>query len=113
MSGGGGIVRGKKGEFLFAFGAGYGSRSNNKAELRAVHDKLLLGLNRGFSNIVIESDSKLVVDSLLGRSTLHWQRRPWASRISDLMRRGRVTIQLIHREGNGPVDGLARLASDS
>ncbi|XP_058111997.1 uncharacterized protein LOC131255316 [Magnolia sinica] len=56
-SSGGGICRDENGAFLFAFHEGYGSGSNVHAEIRAIHDGLLLCFSKGLKNIIVESDS--------------------------------------------------------
>ncbi|XP_058084048.1 uncharacterized protein LOC131231762 [Magnolia sinica] len=105
--GGRGLARDDNGKFLFAFASGYGWGSNNRVELRAAYDGLLLSLNKGFRQIQLESDSKLVIDLLSGRSSPSWQGRPWVARIKNLMNRGNLSLSFIHREGNSPANGLA------
>ncbi|XP_058076430.1 uncharacterized protein LOC131225018 [Magnolia sinica] len=61
LSGGGGVCRNDKGDFLFGFAFGYGVMSNIGAEIRAAHDGLLLCIEKGFSKVVVESDSELVI----------------------------------------------------
>ncbi|XP_058068516.1 uncharacterized protein LOC131217594 [Magnolia sinica] len=49
--------------------------TNNGEELRAVYNGLQLSLNKGYSNIKIDSDSKFVVDTLLGKTSCSWHWR--------------------------------------
>ncbi|XP_058114379.1 uncharacterized protein LOC131257616 [Magnolia sinica] len=113
MSGGGGIYRGDKGNFLFAFSTGYGLGSNKRAELHAVYDGLILCLDNGLDKIEVESDSKVVIDLLFGKSPTPWQWRPLVSKIVKLKQRRSFSFRLIQREGNGPADGMAREGRES
>ncbi|XP_058092498.1 uncharacterized protein LOC131238937 [Magnolia sinica] len=111
--GGGGICRGEMGNFLFAFSGGYGVGTNTIAELRVVHDGLALGIQRGYSQIILESDSNLVVELLNGVATPGWKWRRWLHRIYQLQGNGRIRFVHVLREGNSPADFLARLGSAS
>ncbi|XP_058075772.1 uncharacterized protein LOC131224254 [Magnolia sinica] len=51
----------------------YGEGNNNSAELQAVYDGLALCGNLGLSKVVVELDSKLVVDALKGQSHKAWK----------------------------------------
>ncbi|XP_058099912.1 uncharacterized protein LOC131244295 [Magnolia sinica] len=62
--GGGGICRGDRGKFIFAFSSGYRLASNVYAELRAIHDSLSFCSRLGLSRIQVELDSSLAVDFL-------------------------------------------------
>ncbi|XP_058108950.1 uncharacterized protein LOC131252011 [Magnolia sinica] len=106
LSGGGGACRNENGNLIFAFSIGYGAGSNNQAELRAIHDDIAMCLEKRLSKIEVESDSKVMVDLLLGKSNIAWSWRPWVSRILNLVSRG-TSFKLIKREGNGPANGLA------
>ncbi|XP_058070886.1 probable LRR receptor-like serine/threonine-protein kinase At1g56140 [Magnolia sinica] len=67
---------------------GYRVDSNNLAELRAIYDGMLLSLTKRMSQTIVESDSKLVVDTLMGATTCPWRWRPWVNRITLLRRLG-------------------------
>ncbi|XP_058089076.1 subtilisin-like protease SBT3 [Magnolia sinica] len=72
---GGGVYRGDKGELHFTFSTGYGIASNTRAELRAIHDGLVHCLQHGLKNIIVESDSLLVVHFLSGIVQPRWKWR--------------------------------------
>ncbi|KAI9186197.1 hypothetical protein LWI28_014743 [Acer negundo] len=61
-SGGGGILRDANGYFKRAFTSHYGVGSNNRAELKALIDGIWLCKRLSYSYVIIESDSKIVVD---------------------------------------------------
>lgn len=70
--GGGGVIRDDKGRFLAAFSTKFGFGTNNEAELRALNCGLVLCKELGFQNIVIESDSMLVVNWLREKECTMW-----------------------------------------
>ncbi|XP_058071227.1 protein TIC 55, chloroplastic-like [Magnolia sinica] len=110
-SGGGGICRNENDTFLFGFSAGYGVGSNNMAELRAIHDGMLLCLGRGLDRVIVASESKLLISSLTYHSKTPWKWNPWLSRINHLRRLGDFSFAHILREGNGAADGLSQEGS--
>ncbi|XP_058111312.1 uncharacterized protein LOC131254341 [Magnolia sinica] len=112
-AGGGCICRDSNGNLVFAFAEGYGSSSNNRAELRALHDGLELCISCGLLCVSIESDSKWVVDCINGRSSFAWKWKYWFSRIQKLSLKGSFRCSLIPREANGPANGLAKLGSST
>lgn len=61
-SGGDGLLRDTNGDFKGAFTNYYGVGTNNKVELRANLDGILLCKSLSYFLVIIESDSKLVVD---------------------------------------------------
>ncbi|XP_058103385.1 uncharacterized protein LOC131246942 [Magnolia sinica] len=83
-SGGGGICRNDRGVFLFAFSVAYVNGSNNLAELCAIHNGMVLCLEKGLDRIVVESDSRLVIDTLSSQSGCPWKWNPWIARINRL-----------------------------
>ncbi|CAA7399338.1 unnamed protein product [Spirodela intermedia] len=105
-SGGGGILHDSTGCILFAFSNFYNIRTNTEAEAMAIRDGLLLCEEQNITNIVLESDSKVLVDMLRADSCPHWRlKNIWA----DIMRcRGRITtITHQFREGNQIANALA------
>ncbi|XP_058100112.1 uncharacterized protein LOC131244618 [Magnolia sinica] len=114
MAGGGGVCRNDKGKFIYNFAYGYGpSMTNTGVEFRAVHDGILLCLERGFSQIIIESDSNLVIKVFNNEAKTAWVWKGWRTLIDRL--RGLVTVNFVHtfREGNGMTDALAQIGSFS
>ncbi|XP_058103565.1 uncharacterized protein LOC131247149 [Magnolia sinica] len=110
-SGGGGICGNDIGAFLLGFSAAYGVDSINLAKLRAIHDWMLLCLEKDLDKIIVESDSNLVIASLTTQSKTPWKREPWISRINCLRRLGHFSFSHTLREDNGPANDLARLGS--
>ncbi|XP_058082424.1 uncharacterized protein LOC131230531 [Magnolia sinica] len=111
LSGGGGICRGDKGNFIFAFTTGYGHGSNVHVELRAFHDGIYCCLSKGLKKVIIESDSLLLINLISGEASPGWKWEAWISRIKTLMALAEVKIAHIFREGNAPTDSLAQMGS--
>ncbi|CAL8169059.1 unnamed protein product [Prunus armeniaca] len=62
------VIRDYEGHVLVAASNNIGENSINVAECLALQDGLAAALDRGWDQIVIEGDSKLVVDSILGKA---------------------------------------------
>lgn len=58
----GGIIRDRKNNVLVAFSEFLGAKSNNYAELSALYTGLFICYQLEVSSIIIESDSKILVD---------------------------------------------------
>ncbi|XP_038687446.1 uncharacterized protein LOC119986824 [Tripterygium wilfordii] len=71
-SGGGGVIRRSSGIFVAAFSNFYGSNSITFAEMMAIHEGINLAASLGLSNLLVESDS-LIVINILSES----MSRPW------------------------------------
>ncbi|XP_058079605.1 uncharacterized protein LOC131227795 [Magnolia sinica] len=111
-AGGGGVCRGERSEFLFAFHSGYGVDSDTRAELLANHDGLQHCLLLGYPNILVEFDSLLVINFLLGRAVPGWKWKCWIDRINHLSKSRNIKFVHTFREGNGPADALPKLGRE-
>ncbi|XP_058076794.1 uncharacterized protein LOC131225299 [Magnolia sinica] len=112
LSKGGGICKRAISNILFAFSHGCGVGSNNNSKICAVYDGLTLCFNHGLSKVGVESDSKIVVESLNHMVQLAWKWRYWAACIASLQKKGLFRFVHILREGNGPADGLVKEGND-
>ncbi|CAA7405713.1 unnamed protein product [Spirodela intermedia] len=70
--GGRGILRDPTGSIIFAFSYFYNIQTNTAAEAMAIRDGLLLCEERNLHDIVIESDSRVLVQMLRAGSCSHW-----------------------------------------
>lgn len=61
-TGGGGMIRNYNGEMIKAFAEFYGQGNNNLAEAKAMLYGVKLCCNCGFSKVIVESDSMLIVN---------------------------------------------------
>ena len=108
LGGGGGVIRDHFGNFVAAFSSGYGSCTNMYAEFHALKDGLYLCLDMGLdlNNVMVESDSKVLVDTINSSKCSLWRiRRHWKEMLSMTVK----VLCVIHqyREGNGVADCLA------
>ncbi|XP_058082439.1 uncharacterized protein LOC131230550 [Magnolia sinica] len=108
---GGGICRKDNGDVLFAFHRGFGVGSNDKAELMTVFKGLSICISLGLWNVVVESDSKLVMDLFTKISRPGWKWHHWVARIFSLNVKGSFRFSHTLRQGNLLVDVLAQLGS--
>ncbi|CAA7395566.1 unnamed protein product [Spirodela intermedia] len=70
---GGGILRDSIRCILFVFSNFYNIQTNTVAEAMAIRDDLLLCEEQNITNIVLESDSRVLVDILRADSCPHWR----------------------------------------
>lgn len=106
--GGGGILRDMDGIFKVAFSAHFGVGTNNGAELGAMLEGIRLCKRLSFFNIIIESDSKLVVDWVWsGNCTLWYLWDYWNEFIYEMQG---MNICVLHQfiEGNQAADFFAK-----
>lgn len=99
-SGGGGVIRDETGRVKGAFSACFGIGTNNEAEVRAVREGIALCKKLNFVNMIIESDSKLVVNWLRrGKYTVWYLWDFWEELLKDLVG---LNVLVLHqfREGN-------------
>ncbi|XP_071926134.1 uncharacterized protein [Coffea arabica] len=104
--GGGGILRDSDGRLIFAFAEGYTGVSSLQAEARALCTGLKIYSLLGVTMLMVEGDSKGMIDAIQGHGGIP------ASATSILCRIGQIGIaQLsynhIYREGNAVADSLA------
>ena len=107
-SGGGGIIRDCDGMAKAAFSSHFGNGTNNSAELKAILEGIRLCKRLLYFNVIIESDSRIVVDWLRkGRCTLWYLWDFWEDLVAELEG---VTFMVLHqyKEGNSAADFLAR-----
>ncbi|XP_043699928.1 uncharacterized protein Mb2253c-like [Telopea speciosissima] len=111
--GGGGIVRDKEGVVIAAFSKFYGDYTNTIAELRALNDGLKLCAKLEATGIVVNSDSKVTIQSIAKGRCGSWKGWYWFQETMELARVLKPMIYFTFREGNRAADGLAKLSCDS
>lgn len=105
----GGLIRGDQGETLGLFAANCGVTTSTKAELLAALRGLSLVWNKGHRRVVLELDSMVVVNSLLGDLNPSSPYFHIIRRCQELVRNKewRVVVQHCYREANRAADWLA------
>ncbi|KAI9170044.1 hypothetical protein LWI28_021597 [Acer negundo] len=106
-SGGGGVIRDDVDTVWVGYSAHFGHGTNNGTELRAITEGFMLCRRLNLFNVIIESDSKVVVDWLrAGKCTLWYLWHYWDDLLKPLER---VNFMVVHhfREANQATDFLA------
>ncbi|XP_059289936.1 uncharacterized protein LOC132043485 [Lycium ferocissimum] len=106
-SGGGGILRDENGHFLMAFSAYYGQCSNNIAETKAILMGLRWCIDRGYQNINIESDSKLIIGMINGDIRHCSKSKDLIQQIDMIKNQGNINFKHCFREANTVADYFA------
>lgn len=110
LSGSGGIFRDFLGNWVLGYARNVGLSSPLAAEIWAIRDGLVLAIQRGFQNLIVESDSRIAVLLLLkGSVSTH----PLSTLILDcrMLMQQFLQIQLVNivRESNMCADQLAKM----
>ncbi|KAG2713072.1 hypothetical protein I3843_04G149000 [Carya illinoinensis] len=106
--GGGGVIRDEGGRFLATFSSKYGIGTNNEAELKALIGGLTLCKELGLVNLVIESDSMLVVKWLREKMCTVWYLWDYWEEVVQVLTGTEYLVLHQFREGNRVADFLAR-----
>ena len=113
-AGAGAVVVGEDGAVLAEVAEGLGETTNNVAEYTAVIRGLEEAERLGARQVLLRSDSQLLINQLTGRYRVkapHLQ--PLHRRVRDLMRAfDRVDLEHVPRERNTAADALANLGVD-
>ena len=113
-AGAGAIVVDESGVVLAEVAEGLGETTNNVAEYTAVIRGLEEAKRLGAHEVLLRSDSQLLINQLTGRYRVkapHLQ--PLHKRVRDLMRAfARVDLEHVPRERNAAADSLANLGVD-
>lgn len=113
-AGAGAIVVDENGAVLAEVAEGLGETTNNVAEYTAVIRGLEEAKRLGAREVLLRSDSQLLINQLTGRYRVkapHLQ--PLHKRVRDLMRAfTRVDLEHVPRERNAAADSLANLGVD-
>ena len=113
-AGAGAVVVDENGSVLAEVAEGLGETTNNVAEYTAVIRGLEEAQRLGAREVLLRSDSQLLINQLTGRYRVkapHLQ--PLHKRVRDLMRAfTRVDLEHVPRERNAAADSLANLGVD-
>mgnify|MGYP004714311617 CR=1 FL=1 len=112
LSGGGGLVRDRHGNFVFGYSGHFGTLTSLHVELRA----LLLGVKyciaRGFLELHLEANSLTLIRLVQGASTCPWQLQRELDELLQFRQYFR-TISYCYKEANSPADCLANYGANS
>ncbi|XP_012829976.1 PREDICTED: uncharacterized protein LOC105951132 [Erythranthe guttata] len=108
---GGGLIRTHNGSFIRGISIFYGQGTHILAEAQTILDRLRICQEMGFTQVKVESDSKLVIDMIYHKATVAWELIYVIRGIRRLLKDD-WHVMHIYREGNRVVDGLAKLAHE-
>ncbi|XP_057867370.1 uncharacterized protein LOC131074699 [Cryptomeria japonica] len=90
-----------------------GHVSNNRAEILALIEGLLLFQNKGIRKLAIEGDSAIIINGLRNGSLSNWKLNALLDRALSLLKNfKKLTFNHIYREGNSRVDETANAGVD-
>ncbi|XP_057830634.2 uncharacterized protein LOC131041518 [Cryptomeria japonica] len=108
---GGGIIRDNMGNLVLAYAANFDSISSNMAEALTLFWGLKLALDINAKRLIIEGDSKLIIEAAKGVSRASWMINNVIKDIwSMIFWLEEFQIQHIYREGNAVADSLATMS---
>jgi ribonuclease HI len=110
-AGGGGILRDSKGRCWAGFSRHYGNCTNMAAETRALLDGLRMCRDLGIRDIIVETDSNIVVQWLHKDTCSLWWLWEFWEEILELTRLLNAQVQHVFREANMAADLLAKNGS--
>ncbi|XP_059066396.1 uncharacterized protein LOC131857710 [Cryptomeria japonica] len=104
---GGGIIRDNLGNLVLAYARNFGSALSNMAEALALFWGLKLALAIDAKRLIIEGDSKMIIEVTKGLSRISWMINNILKDIwSMIVWLEEFHIQHIYREGNSVADSL-------
>jgi ribonuclease HI len=109
------VVSDERGRTVAEISEGIGEATNNVAEYRAAIEGLRIAAERRAMEVLLRSDSRLLVEQLSGRFRV---KSPTLQRLHDEARKllagfERVTIEHVPREFNSDADRLANRGIDT
>ncbi|MQL70480.1 hypothetical protein Taro_002797 [Colocasia esculenta] len=113
LSGGGGCIRDSNGNICLAFPFHYSFGNSLQAEVRALHDGLMLANEFGLSINQIYSDSALLVQSFTNNSSPSWECARWWRPAYDTLRSLQTSCCHVLREANKVSDALTSYATSN
>ncbi|CAL5427260.1 unnamed protein product [Camellia sinensis] len=108
----GGLINDEKGIWIYSF---YGKLTNCsciEAEIWAIYRGLIIAFEKGYKDLIIETDSMDAIDMLKEKVEVISSLRSLVEDSKFLIRRCGYTLQHILREDNLSADGLAKMGVD-
>ncbi|MQM14096.1 hypothetical protein Taro_047025 [Colocasia esculenta] len=105
--GGGGCIRDYKGHMLVTFSHFYGHGYSITAEARALCDGIRLADFLGLQIAMIQSDSLVLVNSLIAERCPSWQAFYWWREAFVMIQKKNLHLRHVYREANQVADSLA------
>jgi probable phosphoglycerate mutase len=108
------VVSGRDGEVLATIAEGIGEATNNVAEYTAAIEGLRRAMELGATDVLLRSDSRLLIEQLAGRFKVKNERLKRLHRLATDLARDftRIAYEHIPRERNKRADALANEGVD-
>ncbi|KAF5471469.1 hypothetical protein F2P56_008257 [Juglans regia] len=106
--GGGGILRDNNGDVLGGFAHAYGDATNTIAECRALYDGLRLCRQLNLRDVLVESDSTVIVGWLASWICKYWFLWDFWEEVTSMVRELNARFRHIYGEANMVADVLAK-----
>ncbi|XP_059295412.1 uncharacterized protein LOC132048740 [Lycium ferocissimum] len=110
-AGAGGIIRDHEGRMILAFTQSIGYCSNNEAEIKAAQIGLYYCSTLGLKNVILEMDSKLIVDMIIEIRKPSWKFQHKIEGIQSRLNMLEGVAHHCYREANSVVDILSKEGS--
>ncbi|GLJ44531.1 hypothetical protein SUGI_0935020 [Cryptomeria japonica] len=108
------VIRDKKGNLIGAVCGQVGFVSNNIAEITALEEGLKWAFANGLPKVVIEGDSKVVLNGITNKRFMNWQLDTWIPRIYGYLQKFKdYHVQHTFCEGNQVANLLANHEIDN
>ncbi|XP_004305406.1 PREDICTED: putative ribonuclease H protein At1g65750-like [Fragaria vesca subsp. vesca] len=105
---GGFVFRNSDGNVILAAAKGLGSTTIPTAEATALRDNLVKARDRGYMNVQVEGDSKLVIDAINGKLSPPWRLQKIVQDIRTIATSfSSVCFNHVYREANFVADAFA------
>ncbi|XP_055802719.1 uncharacterized protein LOC129871761 [Solanum dulcamara] len=107
--GGGGLLRNNQGDLLFAFSTPFGEGTNNQSEILAAIFGLTWCLQLGYTKVILEVDSELVIRWIKHLAQPPWTVRTQLQQLQDISHQFQVfKCNHTYREANFTADVLSK-----
>ncbi|GLJ13809.1 hypothetical protein SUGI_0220390 [Cryptomeria japonica] len=114
LSGYGVVIRDEKGNLIGVVCGQVGFVSNNIVEITTLEEGLKWAYANGVSKVVIEGDSKVVLNGITNKRFMNWRLDTWIPRIYGYLQKFEdYHVQHTFREGNQVADLLANHGIDN
>ncbi|XP_075080903.1 uncharacterized protein LOC142166221 [Nicotiana tabacum] len=112
-AGGGGLIRDHNGVLIGAFVEFYGDCNCNIAEVKAMRRGIKMCITKGLTNVIVESDSSIVLNLIKRIRKLPWRFNDIIEQIQTMTKDHNFVFCHTLREGNNSADKLANLGEES
>ncbi|KAH0698662.1 hypothetical protein KY284_012877 [Solanum tuberosum] len=109
LCGGGGVIRDCEGYLLFAYSLNLGEGTSNWAEAMALLYGIRWCINNEYEFILVESDSKLLVNCVNDQNSTPWKMQKEVEELKAHMENTSYILRHCYREANKVADKLASL----